>query len=91
MDLAAESCAWLKLDDGLSLGEFNPQKKSRICNHKIIILKIDPKFYAFKLLSASGHGRKARTVSQWCNEFGLLGGRISRFNSGDAGICGKNH
>lgn len=68
----AQSQVWQKLDNGLYLGEFAPKKKSKICNRKIVILKINSKFYSFKLLSASQHGRKSRTVKGWCKEFGLL-------------------
>ena len=68
----AEAQAWQKLQDGLYLGEFDPKMKSRICNHKIVVLKIDPKLYSFKLLSATECNRKPRTAKQWCNEFGLL-------------------
>jgi hypothetical protein len=72
-DSVAETNAWEKLDEGLFLGKFDPKKKSRVCKSKIIILKIDPKLYSFKLLSASEHGRKPRTARQWGNEFGLVG------------------
>jgi len=68
---AAQPQIWQRLDSGLYLGEFDPKKKSNICNHKIVILKINPKFYSFKLLSASQHGLKPRTTKEWCNEFGL--------------------
>ena len=71
-DSVAETNAWEKLDEGLFLKKFDPKKKSRVCYAKIIILKIDPKLYSFKLLSASEHGRKPRTVRQWGNEFGLV-------------------
>ena len=73
--LSANSVAapvWQRLDDGLYFGEFDPERKSKICNHKIIILKIDPRFYSLKLLSASEHDRKPRTAKQWCSQFGLL-------------------
>lgn len=69
---AAETHSWKKMNEGLFLGGFDPRIKSKICNRKIIILKIDPKFFSFKLLSASEHGRKSRTVKQWSEEFGLL-------------------
>ena len=72
MGSTAESYGWQRLDDGLYVGEFDPKQKSKIWNHKIVILKIDPKFYSFRLLSASEHDRKSRTVKQWCNEFGLV-------------------
>jgi hypothetical protein len=68
----AESGAWQRLDNGLYLGKFDSPKKSEICNYKIIILKIDPKFYSFKLLSASEHDNYLKTAKQWTNKFGLL-------------------
>jgi len=70
-DSPAETSAWMRLDKGLYLGEFDPKQKSRICHHKIIILKIDPKRYPLRLLSASEHGGKQRTAKHWCKEFGL--------------------
>lgn len=68
----AESKVWQKLDDGLYLGEFDSPQKSPICNYPITILKIDPKLYSLKLLSASEHDGKGRTAKQWCKEFGLI-------------------
>ncbi|NNG06919.1 MAG: hypothetical protein HKM90_04230 [Desulfobacteraceae bacterium] len=44
---------------------------SKVCNHEIVILRIDPKVHALRLLSASAHGRRPRTAKKWCNEFGL--------------------
>jgi hypothetical protein len=68
----AESELWKMLDEGLYLAEFNSTLKSRITDFPITILKINPEFYSFKLLCATEHGRKMRTVKQWCNEFDLL-------------------
>jgi hypothetical protein len=71
-DSKAETNLWQMLDEGLYLGEFASTLKSRIPNFPITILKIDPKFYSFKLLCASEHDGNMRTVKKWCNEFGLL-------------------
>jgi hypothetical protein len=68
----AESELWKMLDEGLYLAEFNSTLKSRITDFPITILKINPEFYSFRLLCATEHGRKMRTVKQWCNEFDLL-------------------
>jgi hypothetical protein len=68
----AEPHAWQKVSDGLYMGAFDPKMTSKICNHKIVILKIDPKFHALRLLSASGLDRKPRRARTWCKEFGLL-------------------
>lgn len=64
--------AWQYIAPGLYLGQFDPGMKSKICNHKIVILKIDPKLHSLKVLSASEHGRRPRTAKTWCNEFGML-------------------
>lgn len=72
MDAAAGSQPWRRLLEGLYFGEFDPPKRSRICTRKIAILKIDTRFHALRLLSASEHGRRARTARQWSREFGLL-------------------
>ena len=71
-DSTAETNPWKMLDEGLSLAEFISTLKPRITDFPITILKINPEFYSFKLLCASEHGRKMRTVKQWCNEFNLL-------------------
>jgi hypothetical protein len=59
------------LDEGLFLGEFEPKKRSKICNHNIVILRIDPRRFSFQLLSASEHGQRSRTAKEWCEEFNL--------------------
>lgn len=64
--------AWQEISPGLYLGEFDPKMTSKVCNHKIVILKIDPKVHALRLLSASTHDRKPRTAKNWCNKFALL-------------------
>jgi len=64
--------AWKRLGEGLSLGEFHPSQKSTVCNYPIVALKIDPKVYEFKLISASEHGGKPKTAREWPNEYGLV-------------------
>ena len=68
----AETHVWQELAPGLYLGMFDPKMRSKICNHKMVILKIDPKFHALRLLSASEYDGKPRTAKAWCDEFGLL-------------------
>ena len=69
---SAEVSEWRKLDNGLSLGEFTLAERSKICNQKLVILKIDPNIYSLKLFSASEKDRKSRTTKQWCEEFNLV-------------------
>ncbi len=70
--LSARAHGWQELEKGLYLGEFDSPQKSPVCNYSIVILKIDPEIYAFKLLSASEHRAKPRTAGEWAEEFGLL-------------------
>lgn len=61
---------WKKVDDGLFLGEF--------VTHDITIIKIDPKYYSFKLLCASEMGNTKMTARKWCQRNNL----ISAINAG---------
>jgi len=61
---------WKRIDDGLSLREFNSLKMS--------LVKIDPKYYSFKLLCASEQKKVRMTAKQWCQKHNL----ISSINAG---------
>jgi hypothetical protein len=70
--------SWKKVDEGLYVREFTPPDVSRTDNPKVIIVKIAPGFYSFKLLCASEHGKTKMTVKQWCQKHNL----ISAINAG---------
>jgi hypothetical protein len=61
---------WKSIDDGLFLSELNSQK--------LTLIKIDPKYYSFKLLCASEKDRFPITAKQWCQKYNL----ISAINAG---------
>ena len=61
---------WKRIDDGLFLREFNSQK--------ITLIKIDPKYYSFKLLCASEKSNLRMTAKKWCQKHNL----ISAINAG---------
>jgi hypothetical protein len=61
---------WKRIDDGLFLSEFDSQK--------ITLIKIDPKYYSFKLLCASEQKKLRMTAKQWCQKHNL----ISAVNAG---------
>jgi hypothetical protein len=63
---------WRKVDEGLSVAEFDSPIKSNAKDSKITVIKINPKFYSFKLLCASEHGRMKMTARKWCEKFGLI-------------------
>lgn len=68
----AEGRGWTRLADGLLWGEFSPALKSPGADDPVVVLKVDPSRYSFRLLSAVEHGERLRTTREWCEEFGLL-------------------
>jgi uncharacterized protein YigE (DUF2233 family) len=70
----AQSNLWNRVGEGLYLKEFDSPRKSGGSDAKITIVKIDPAFYAFRLLCASEHGRSRMTVKEWCKRFHLVSG-----------------
>ena len=67
-----EESPWRKVDEGLSVAEFDSPMKSNAQDSKITIVRIDPKLYSFKLLCASEHGRTKMTARNWCEKFSLI-------------------
>ena len=57
---------WKRIDDGLFLSENN--------SSKITLIKIDPKFYSFKLLCASENNKLRMTAKKWCQKYNLTSG-----------------
>jgi uncharacterized protein YigE (DUF2233 family) len=76
--LECETGPWRELEDGLLIGEFESLKEHRSSNAKILVLKIDPRKYSFKLLSASENEGKKMTLREWSEKHGL----IAAFNAG---------
>lgn len=64
--------SWKKIDTGLYFTEISAPQKSLFGSSKYSVLKIDPKYFDFTLLSASQHGKKRRTARQWAEEFGCI-------------------
>jgi len=64
--------AWQKLDEGLELGEYTSPTKSDIGDSKITILRIDPKYYRFRLLESVQFNNQHRTAAQWCRQEKLV-------------------
>ncbi len=73
---------WLLLIPSKSLSQNNPWKKVDeglfVMDSRIMIVKIDPKFYSFKLLCASEFGKIKLTAKEWCLKQNL----ISAINAG---------
>ncbi|MCX6230219.1 MAG: phosphodiester glycosidase family protein [Bacteroidetes bacterium] len=76
---------WKLLEKGLYLAEVKAPRITKISDSKVTILKIDPKFFSFHLISASEHDSMQRTVKEWSEMNGL----IAAINAGMYG--GKSH
>lgn len=63
----------LAQDKGLEILQFKSPQKSFLGDSKITVVRIDPKYYRFRLLCASEHGKKRRTAKDWGLEFQLVG------------------
>jgi hypothetical protein len=75
---ASETSPWREVDDGLLIGEFTPGQNFGLSNTKILVLKIDPQKYSFKLLCASEHGGMKMAMKDWHEKYGL----VAAFNAG---------
>jgi len=62
---------WSKVENGLFLGQFDPPYETPVKDSKIIILKINPRYYSFKLLCASELGNIRLTPKEWCKKYDL--------------------
>ena len=85
--LSAEQAPWRRIDDGLHLVAFDAPQKSTAGDSKITVLKIDPKNYALKLLSASENGNRTLTAKQWCEQHKL----VAAINAGMYQADGVTH
>lgn len=79
----ADAAPWETLDQGLSLGEFPVKTDRSGMGCGITILRIDPLYYAFRLLAASEHGGTTRTIRQWSRDFSLVAAINASMYRGD--------
>lgn len=68
-DSVTWSLQWEKLEDGMFYCEADAPEKSSLNDSKITFLKLDPTKFDFRLLTASEHGRTARTADEWAAGF----------------------
>lgn len=71
-ELHTRGIQWQELEQGLFYVELNAPQKSKINDSKLSILKIDPTYFSFELLTASEHDSLRRTVEKWSNDFDLV-------------------
>jgi hypothetical protein len=70
-DLAQDDL-WEKIDDGLFWAEFDPVPRYSAAESKVVVVRIAPQQYAFKLLCASEHERDRFTARGWCEKENLV-------------------
>ncbi|NOY58340.1 MAG: phosphodiester glycosidase family protein [Calditrichaeota bacterium] len=69
----AQDSIWERIDEGLFIGEFISQQKSIVGDSKIVIIKINPDKYLFKLLSSRELNVPNMTAAEWCKKYRLIG------------------
>jgi hypothetical protein len=69
----SESLLWKRLADGLELARFDIGNPDSSDGSAVTVLRVDPKRYAFRLLSKAEIGVKAGlSVREWCEEYDLV-------------------
>jgi len=73
-NVAGQNAAWKQLDEGLHYSDFTAPMKSNTGDSKILIVRIDPKIYNFRLLSISEltPGSLSLTVKEWADKYRLI-------------------
>lgn len=63
---------WKEVNEGLYLTEIRSPIKSKFGNSKITVLKIDPEYYNFSLISSKETGEENRTAKEWAKKKNLI-------------------
>ena len=68
-----QDMGWQQLAKGLELGTFLAPQPAEVGDSLVRVLRIDPKYYRFRLLNASAIENGAPlTPKQWCRQNGLI-------------------
>lgn len=73
-NVAGQDGAWKKIDEGLYYGDFLAPIKSSTGDSRVLIVRIDPRFFEFRLLSTSEltPGSLALNVKEWAVKYKLI-------------------
>jgi hypothetical protein len=73
--VAGQDSAWTRIDEGLYYGDFRVPNRLGMEGSKILIVRIDPRIYEFRLLSASELSSKTGplNVREWADKYKLIG------------------
>lgn len=69
-----QNAVWKQIDEGLHYGDFTAPIKASTGDSKILIVRIDPKFYSFRLLSTSelASSPLSLNVKGWADKYKLI-------------------
>lgn len=72
--LLAQDSLWTQIDEGLHYKDFSAPVKSMSGDSKILIIRIDPKVYNFRLLASSelSPGSSSLTIKDWADKYKLI-------------------
>jgi hypothetical protein len=73
-NVASQDPGWKQIDEGLYYSDFTAPIKSYTGDSRILIVRIDPKVYSFRLLSISelAPGSLAMNVREWADRYKLI-------------------
>jgi hypothetical protein len=73
--VAEQDSTWTRIDEGLHWSDFRVPTQLGMGDSKILIVKVDPKIYEFRLLSASelSSGTGPLNVREWTDTYKLIG------------------
>jgi hypothetical protein len=71
--VTAAPSPWIRLDDGLFFAEFGARKGETPGDSAITVIRIDPKHYSLRLLTASETGDENMTARDWVEKYRLAG------------------
>jgi len=69
---SGQANTWKQIDKGLLLGTFQPPLNSHSADPGITVVKIDPKYYSFRLICASENNNNRMTAKEWSKAKNLV-------------------
>ncbi|MBN1575371.1 MAG: phosphodiester glycosidase family protein [Chitinispirillaceae bacterium] len=70
---ASDASSWTRIDDGLFSAEFGVKEGAPSGDSGVTVIRIDPKLYRLRLLTASEMGVENMTARKWVMKYRLLG------------------
>ncbi len=72
--ICAQDDYFQPIDNGLHVGRFMAPMPSSSGDSRILVIRINPAQYGFRLLNARELENKGMTVKEWCKTYKLIGG-----------------